>query len=116
MLFKTLLPLYLILALSHICHGQSKLSGLVTDQNHLPLPGVILHIEQSQYSLSTDLSGNFAFYKLKDGLIKVHCRLMGYKDTTVQINMIGATTLKTQLRAKPLFFMVRLEEFESPAF
>ena len=87
MLFKTLLPLYLILALPHICHGQSKLSGLVTDENQIPLPGVILHIEQSQYSLSTDLFGNFAFYKLKDGLINVHLRLLGYNDTTIQVKI-----------------------------
>ena len=101
MLFKTLLPLYLILALPHICHGQSKLSGLVTDENQIPLPGVILHIEQSQYSLSTDLFGNFAFYKLKDGLINVHLRLLGYNDTTIQVKIEGVTTLKIQLRAKP---------------
>ncbi len=101
MSFKTLFPLFLILALSHICQGQSKLSGLVTDENQIPLPGVILHIEQSQYSLSTDLSGNFAFYKLKDGLIKVKCRLLGYNDTTILVKIEGTTTLDIQLNSKP---------------
>ncbi|MFN0188872.1 MAG: carboxypeptidase-like regulatory domain-containing protein, partial [Bacteroidia bacterium] len=99
--FKTLFSLCLLLAFCNICHGQSKLSGLVTDENHHPLPGVILHIEQTQYSLSTDLSGNFAFYKLKDGLIKVHCRLMGYKDTTIFVKIEGTTTLTIQLKSKP---------------
>ncbi|MBK9638208.1 MAG: TonB-dependent receptor [Bacteroidetes bacterium] len=101
MQFKTLFTLCLLLAISHFCHGQSKLSGIVTNENHIGLPGVILHIEQSQYTITSEKSGNFAFYKLKDGLIKVQCRLLGYNDTIIQVNMAGETTFNIQLSTKP---------------
>jgi len=91
----------ILLLIVHFTFAQSSLNGTVKDFKGKTIPGAILHIENSQYTISSDAMGAFNFERLKDGLTKVQCRMLGFEDSSYSVIIQGKTELNIVLKLKP---------------
>jgi len=57
---KTLITVLLFCIAPSILFGQTKISGTVTDENHLPLPGVSVRIKEQTKGTVTDVEGRYS--------------------------------------------------------
>jgi TonB-linked SusC/RagA family outer membrane protein len=56
---KTLITVLLFCVAPSILFGQTKISGTVTDENHLPLPGVSIMLKDQKKGTITDVDGHY---------------------------------------------------------
>ncbi|NQX53202.1 TonB-dependent receptor [Pedobacter panaciterrae] len=70
------------------------ISGIVTDNNQLPLPGVGVYDKKTKKSTSTDVNGKYSI-SLEEGSTLVFS-FIGYESQEVQVN--GARTLNISLK------------------
>jgi hypothetical protein len=55
----TVITVLLFCIVPSILFGQAKISGTVTDENHLPLPGVSVRIKDQNRGTVTDIEGRY---------------------------------------------------------
>ncbi len=83
------LGLILALLLFNLSFSQNtKLSGIVSDANGNPIPGVNVTIQNTTKATATDFDGKYEFSNLQNGVVTIFTSFIGYKtaQTTVQIN------------------------------
>jgi iron complex outermembrane receptor protein len=73
---------------------RSIVSGRVTDQNNLPLSGVILHTENPYFETQSDEQGNYLL-KVPVGKNKLTAVFSGYLSSTIPINVQANKYLNT---------------------
>ncbi|MEN0055977.1 MAG: SusC/RagA family TonB-linked outer membrane protein [Mucilaginibacter sp.] len=56
---KTIITVLLFCVAPSILFGQTKISGTVTDENHLPLPGVSVMLKDQKKGTITDVDGHY---------------------------------------------------------
>src|SRR5215216_5385731 len=56
---KTVITVLLFCIAPSILLAQSKISGTVTDENHLPVPGVSVRIKEQNKGTVTDIEGRY---------------------------------------------------------
>ncbi|MCP9199247.1 TonB-dependent receptor [Gramella sp. GC03-9] len=82
---RLLLPLLLIL--TSIAYAQnSSLSGTITDENNVPIPGVNILLNGNQGTL-TDFNGYYEFKNLQPASYNMEISFLGYEDQTEVINL-----------------------------
>jgi iron complex outermembrane recepter protein len=89
-----------LLLLASFSWGQSTITGTVFDQNQNTIPGVALQLDETQYAQISDSKGQFSFYNLKDGTIKIKCHSLGYRDTTIEVLLKANANVKIILQPK----------------
>lgn len=78
-----------------------KVHGFIADGDSKErLAGVILYISDLNFSVVSNTEGEFSF-KLKPGNYKLFCRLMGYYEKQVELNLLQDENLKIMLEIKP---------------
>ncbi|MBY5959654.1 SusC/RagA family TonB-linked outer membrane protein [Membranicola marinus] len=83
-----LLPLFL--AVSWVAHGQSDVSGHVTDDSGEPLIGVNIQVKGTNTGTTTDFDGNFAVSDVDENATLVFS-YVGYQ--TQEVNVNGQSTI-----------------------
>jgi len=78
--------------LTLLCYGfsyaqSSKLSGLIADENGMPLAGTTVSLN-GKTSISDD-AGMYTFESLKDGSFKITASLLGYSNFTATVTVSG---------------------------
>ena len=82
---KATLSIVFIL-LSVVCFGQTKLFGLVTDENGEGIPGANVSIKDSYDGASTNVDGKFEFTTTETGIKILVITFVGYKNFEKKIN------------------------------
>ena len=89
---KILSTVFLLFAL--ISYGQNSISGVVTDENGVPLPGANVIIEDTNTGVSTDFDGNFEITASQGQILAFS--YIGY--TTQYIAAAGQSSLNISLQ------------------
>lgn len=91
---QTLKQLYLLfLCFPMFVLGQNTISGTVTDDNNIPVPGVEILVQNTTRGTTTDFDGNYSI-DVNNGDVLLF-KYLGYK--TVQVEMDGQTTVDVNL-------------------
>lgn len=91
---QTLKQLYLLfLCFPMFVLGQNTISGTVTDDNNIPVPGVEILVQNTTRGTTTDFDGNYSI-DVNNGDVLLF-KYLGYK--TVQVKMDGQTTVDINL-------------------
>lgn len=91
---QTLKQLYLLfLCFPMFVLGQNTISGTVTDDNNIPVPGVEILVQNTSRGTTTDFDGNYSI-DVNNGDVLLF-NYLGYK--TVQVKMDGQTTVDVNL-------------------
>jgi hypothetical protein len=80
--------LYLIV-LSSIIPAQTKISGLITDQNKQPLPGANIYLKDTYDGVSSGTDGTFSFTTDETGEGTLVASYVSYKTFTRQVKLDG---------------------------
>jgi iron complex outermembrane receptor protein len=86
---KKILSACILLLFSYSLYAQNKISGTVTDQDNMPLPGATVFIPEINKGTVADLNGNYELQNLPDGKIKVQFSYIGYTNKIETITLIG---------------------------
>ena len=89
---KILSTVFLLFAL--ISYGQNSLSGVVLDDNGVPLPGANAIIEDTNTGVSTDFDGNFQITASQGQVLAIS--YIGY--TTQYVTVAGQSTINISLQ------------------
>ncbi|WP_413667989.1 outer membrane beta-barrel protein [Mucilaginibacter sp. Mucisp86] len=99
---------------ANLCYAQGYMSGRVTDDKGLPLPGVVVRLQKLPdtallQAAATDTSGRFVFKKVAPGNYRLQTLMIGYQTTvrmglvmgsadTLEVGKIALTPVATQLK------------------
>lgn len=91
---QTLKQLYLLfLCFPMFVLGQNTISGTVTDDNSIPVPGVEILVQNTSRGTTTDFDGNYSI-DVNNGDVLLF-KYLGYK--TVQVKIDGQSTVDVSL-------------------
>ena len=82
---KNLLFAFFLLGLIQLMYTQNKISGIVTDQNNQPLPGVQIYIEELHIGSTSNLDGYYELEKIPKGNIQIIYSYIGYETVKKEI-------------------------------
>lgn len=99
-LFKPALMIFFVLVLSNSGKAQEPVSGTVTDQEQLPLPGVSVIIKDSSTGTTTDINGRFSI-RVQKGQ-KLLLRFMGFQTEEILIENNGPLTIRLKADSRSL--------------
>lgn len=96
---KSFLGFFILLtAITSSGYGQSVLlSGKVTDENNLPLPGAAVWLMPGKKGVITNAEGNYLFEKIQKGRCTINISFLGYKTETKMVNIQGNEAIDIQL-------------------
>ncbi|NJK96385.1 MAG: carboxypeptidase-like regulatory domain-containing protein, partial [Bacteroidales bacterium] len=77
------------------------LTGQVTDENNLPLPGANVYLTPIRKGTGTDRKGNFEIRGLPAGKYTVEISFLGYKKFSDTIDVRNVHNLSVQLKSLP---------------
>lgn len=97
-MMRTIL-LFVALVCGAFMYGQTQVSGVVVDQNNIPVPGANLLVEGTNEGAVTDFDGNFSLKTNVKPPFKLLVSSIGFSNTTVSVtsnNQKLKITLKEQ--------------------
>jgi iron complex outermembrane receptor protein len=83
-LIKTAL-FYCMLFVANIALAQSTISGKITDEDQLPLPGANIIIEGTNVGVSSDFEGNFTLNSSVELPFKIIISSVGFGSQTIEV-------------------------------
>ena len=97
---KKIIFICIIIFIYHNTFAQNKISGRITDQDNLVLPGATVFIPDLNKGTIADSNGIYDFTNLPTGKIKIQCSFIGYLNTIETIELIGeAVELNIKLKS-----------------
>lgn len=91
----------LFVLLSTAAYAQNRISGIVSDNQNIPLEGASVYINNTTIGVSTKADGQFEL-NVKDGIHELIISYLGYKTIRFDLN--------TTIHQKPLLFQLEVEE------
>jgi iron complex outermembrane recepter protein len=89
-----------LLLFSFVIHGQSSLTGSVTDsETNGSLPGVSIYIPDLKKGAITNEVGRFSIDGLPNGKFLIECKLIGYTPLVQTIQVEGITDMNITLKS-----------------
>ncbi|MDX2302647.1 MAG: TonB-dependent receptor [Microscillaceae bacterium] len=97
------LVLFLLLGLaSNLAFAQTgSISGKITDENKLGLPGASVYIEALQLGTSTDVNGNYALVNVPSGSHQLTISFIGYTKLEQNVSVAEGQTTEISLSMEP---------------
>jgi len=100
---KSLLIICVMACSCHILNAQNKVTGKITDQDHLPLIGVAVFVPDMNKGTVSAPDGVYELANLPNGRIKIQFSLLGYTNRIETIEFSGETKdLNIQLTETPI--------------
>lgn len=97
MMMKNLFLLFLV-SLTTIVNGQSIISGIVTDNNDLPIIGANVYLEGTYDGDVTDLDGKFSFKTNEENEQTLSISYLGYETKSITGPIETLATVRIKLR------------------
>ena len=83
----------------YVINAQNKITGTITDQDHLPLAGAIITLPEMNKGTISDTNGYYQFMNLPNGKIKVQFSFIGFASQIETVTLTGKTIeLNTALK------------------
>lgn len=76
-------------------------SGIITDENGLYVPGANVYIEDIKKGAISDFNGRFTLVQVPEGAHELKITFMGYADTTENITVTAGKTTTVNIVMKP---------------
>jgi TonB-dependent receptor len=76
-------------------------SGIITDENGLYVPGANVYIEDIKKGAISDFNGRFTLVQVPEGAYELKITFMGYADTTENITVTAGKTTTVNIVMKP---------------
>ncbi|HPT21418.1 MAG TPA: TonB-dependent receptor [Bacteroidales bacterium] len=73
----------------HVVNAQNTITGIITDQNNLPLAGTTIYIPDLNKGTVADNNGSYELTNLPNGKIKIQFSYIGYINRIETINLSG---------------------------
>lgn len=74
----------------HILNAQNKITGKITSQDSLPLPGATIFVPETNKGTISDENGNYTLLNLPNGKLKVQYSFVGYANKIETIVLNGS--------------------------
>lgn len=103
------LALSLLLAFIGSQLAAQTVSGVVSDENGIPLPGLSVVIEGTMTGTSTDIDGKYSLEDLKPGTYKLVFSYLGYEKNVQEITLAAGESKQLVFKMQPS--AEALEEF-----
>mgnify|MGYP006142505053 FL=1 len=81
----------------------SFVSGVVTDDNDMPISNVLIQIEGTNYETTTSLDGSYATGVADEGTYTLTFSAPGYQDQSIEVNLSSLQSLDFSIQLIPLF-------------
>lgn len=94
--FRTGIVLILLVLTYFNSMAQEKLSGKVSDENNMPLPGVIVQQLNTQNRTATNTNGQYTLTLIAGGAKSLVFSYIGYQSVTLPVN--GTAAINTSLK------------------
>src|SRR5947208_1925561 len=91
-------PLLFMFLCSRVMAQTGSITGRITDESDLPLPGATVTLKGTNNNALADANGYFKLTNLAAGQQTVTASFIGYKTGEQQVNVVGAVTLNLQLQ------------------
>ncbi|MCX6325152.1 MAG: carboxypeptidase-like regulatory domain-containing protein [Bacteroidia bacterium] len=86
---KKIFTICVIILMYHITNAQNRITGKVTDQDNLPLPGTTIFIPDLNKGTVSDKYGNYELLNLPNGKIKIQFSFVGYTNRIETVDLNG---------------------------
>jgi len=98
---KTRLLFLLAFVLKLSLYSQTTISGIVTDNQGIPLPGANVYIANSYDGTSTNTKGQFEFYTTEQGAQILNVDFIGFEQASINVVLSGKSIIQNiQLKEK----------------
>lgn len=97
----------MMLLIGHALQAQNKISGLLTDQDNLPLAGATVFLPEINKGTVTDAKGKYEIINLPNGKVKIQFSYIGYTNRIETILLKGKSL---ELNVSLKFSIVGTEE------
>jgi iron complex outermembrane recepter protein len=102
-LTKYLIFFFLFIFSMRIAIAQNKISGIITDSDHLPLPGASVFIPEMNKGTVSDQNGNYELMDLPNGKVKIQFSFVGCTNRVETVVLSGkAVELNILLKETPI--------------
>lgn len=81
----------LLILIYNIANAQNKVTGIITDQDKLPLPGATVFISDLKKGAIADKNGKYELSDLPDGKIRIQFTFIGYAINIATVELNGQT-------------------------
>ncbi|MCE5345003.1 MAG: TonB-dependent receptor [Bacteroidales bacterium] len=86
---KKIFIICIMVLLYHVANAQNTITGKITDQNNLPLPGSTIYIPDLNKGTVADNNGTYELTNLPNGKIKIQFSYIGYINRIETIDLTG---------------------------
>ena len=86
---KKIFIICILILTYHITNAQNKITGKITDQDNLQLPGATIFIPDLNKGTIADSNGNYEFTNLPNSKVKIQCSFIGYLNVIESIELKG---------------------------
>jgi iron complex outermembrane recepter protein len=73
----------------HNAFTQNKITGSVTDQDNLPLPGATIYIAETKSGTISDKNGKYQLNDLHNGTVRIQYSFLGYANLIESVELTG---------------------------
>ena len=95
---------YVLMLLSSfsIFAQNGNLTGSISDENGLPLPGANILVNETEYYATTDFDGKFTLLNISEGNYKVEISYVGYENFTKEFTIASGITETLIIQLNPI--------------
>lgn len=95
---------YVLMLLSSfsIFAQNGNLTGSISDENGLPLPGANILVNETEYYATTDFDGKFTILNILEGNYKVEISYVGYENFTKEFTIASGITETLIIQLNPI--------------
>lgn len=96
---KRIFLVCIIIIIHHVTHAQNKITGKITDQNNLTLPGAAVFVPDLNKGTISNIDGIYELLNLPNGKVKIQVSFIGYISSIETIDLNGGSiTLDIKLK------------------
>jgi iron complex outermembrane recepter protein len=86
---KKIIIICILILTFHITYAQTKITGKITDQDNLPLPGSTIFIPDLNKGTSINMDGKYELKNLPDGKLTIQFSFIGYVNAIETVELKG---------------------------
>lgn len=95
---KYVFPLLFMFLCGRVMAQSGSITGRITDEGNLPLPGATVTVKGTTNSAAADINGYYKLNNVSSGNQVISASFIGYKVLEQTVNVAGATTANLQLQ------------------
>lgn len=99
-MIKKIFLFAIIVLINMTLNAQNKITGKITDQNNLPVPGAVIFIQDILKGAMADENGKYELKGLPNGKIKIQYSFIGYKNK-IETVLLDGKNIELNIQLEP---------------